>query len=315
MAAGLGFKTFTTGEVLTAADVNGYLMQGVLVFASEAARNSAITSPQEGQFAYTKDNNSLWYYTGSAWAASGATGDIEGVTAGTGISGGGTSGTVTITNSMATEITAKADLIVGTGNAAFDNLAVGANGTVLTADSTVSPTGLKWAAPASGGGMTLLNSGSTTLSGTTTTFNITTTGYKHLFVVLKDIYTAAEGTSFNLRINGDSDGDYYHAFNYQFGTTTAGDAADGATSFPIQFRTSSTNGSYFFVSGAFWLMQVQDSTTHICNWQVHGHSNSGTGQTVTNGSGFYRASAVVSSISFVSGQSVSGGEAFIYGVA
>jgi hypothetical protein len=95
MAEGLGFKTFITGEVLTAADVNGYLMQGVLVFASEAARDAAITSPEEGQFAYTKDNNSLWYYTGSVWAASGATGDIEGVTAGTGISGGGTSGTVT----------------------------------------------------------------------------------------------------------------------------------------------------------------------------------------------------------------------------
>jgi len=96
MAAGLGFKTFTTGEVLTAADVNGYLMQGVLVFASEAARNAAITSPQEGQFAYTKDNNSLWYYTGSAWAASGATGDIEGVTVTSPITGGGTSGTVNI---------------------------------------------------------------------------------------------------------------------------------------------------------------------------------------------------------------------------
>ena len=96
MAAGLGFKTFTTGEVLTAGDVNGYLMQGVLVFASEAARNAAITSPQEGQFAYTKDNNSLWYYTGSAWAASGATGDIEGVSVTSPITGGGTSGTVTI---------------------------------------------------------------------------------------------------------------------------------------------------------------------------------------------------------------------------
>lgn len=150
MAAGQGFKTFTTGEVLTAADVNGYLMQGVLVFASEAARDAAITSPQEGQFAYTKDNNSLWYYTGSAWAASGATGDIEGVTAGVGISGGGTSGTVTITNSMATEITASGDIIVGTGSSTFDNLPIGTTGQVLTADTTVSPYKVKWATPSSG---------------------------------------------------------------------------------------------------------------------------------------------------------------------
>jgi len=67
MAAGLGFKTFTTGEVLSAGDTNGYLMQGVLVFATAAARDSAITSPQEGQFAYLKDTNVTTYYTGSAW--------------------------------------------------------------------------------------------------------------------------------------------------------------------------------------------------------------------------------------------------------
>ena len=96
MAAGLGFKTFTTGEVLTAADTNGYLMQGINVFASTAARNAAITSPQEGQFAFTKDTNSLWYYDGAAWVASGATGDIEGVTVTSPITGGGTSGTVNI---------------------------------------------------------------------------------------------------------------------------------------------------------------------------------------------------------------------------
>jgi hypothetical protein len=149
MAAGLGFKTFNTGDVLSAADVNGYLMQGVLVFADATARDAAITSPQEGQFAYTKDTNGLWYYSGSAWVASGATGDIEGVTAGTGISGGGTSGTVTITNSMATAIDAKGDLIGGTGADTFSRLAVGANGTVLTADSAEA-TGLKWVAAAGG---------------------------------------------------------------------------------------------------------------------------------------------------------------------
>lgn len=74
MAAGLGFKTFTTGEVLSAGDTNGYLMQGVLVFASAAARDAAITSPQEGQFAYLKDTDSTTYYSGSAWVASGASG-------------------------------------------------------------------------------------------------------------------------------------------------------------------------------------------------------------------------------------------------
>jgi hypothetical protein len=78
-----------------------------------------------------------------------AAGDITGVTAGTGISGGGTSGTVTVTNSMATAIDAKGDLIGGTGADAFARLAVGANGTVLTADSAET-TGMKWAA-ASGG--------------------------------------------------------------------------------------------------------------------------------------------------------------------
>jgi hypothetical protein len=178
MAAGLGFKTFTTGEVLTAADVNGYLMQGVLVFATEAARNSAITSPQEGQFAFTKDTNSLWYYTGSAWAASGATGDIEGVTAGTGISGGGTSGTVTITNSMATAIDAKGDLIVGTGADTFSRLAVGTNGQVLTADSSEA-TGLKFATPAAGGGKVLqvVSMSKTSVFSSTATTYTDITGY------------------------------------------------------------------------------------------------------------------------------------------
>lgn len=151
MAAGLGFKTFTTGEVLTSADVNGYLMQGVLVFASAATRDAAITSPQEGQFAFTKDTNGLWYYDGATWVASGATGDIEGVTAGVGISGGGTSGTVTVTNSMATAMTTKGDLVPATGSGTFSRLAVGSNTQVLTADSTAA-TGMKWAAVASSSG-------------------------------------------------------------------------------------------------------------------------------------------------------------------
>jgi hypothetical protein len=69
--------------------------------------------------------------------------DINGITAGTGITGGGTSGTVTVTNEMATIIDAKGDLVGGTGADTFARLAVGANGETLVADSSTS-TGLAW---------------------------------------------------------------------------------------------------------------------------------------------------------------------------
>jgi hypothetical protein len=82
MAAGLGSKTFTTGEVLSAGDVNGYLMQGVLVFASAAARDAAITSPQEGQYAYLKDTDATVYYSGSAWVAAGSSGSLTSIASG-----------------------------------------------------------------------------------------------------------------------------------------------------------------------------------------------------------------------------------------
>jgi hypothetical protein len=68
--AGSGKKTFTAGDVLTASDVNNYLMdQTVMVFGGTAARASAIPTPSEGMFAVTTDNDQVDYYNGSDWVS------------------------------------------------------------------------------------------------------------------------------------------------------------------------------------------------------------------------------------------------------
>lgn len=77
--------------------------------------------------------------------------DINGITAGTGITGGGTSGTVTITNQMATTIDAKGDLVVGTGADTFGRLAVASTAGYLLSVDSAEATGLKWIAPAAAG--------------------------------------------------------------------------------------------------------------------------------------------------------------------
>ena len=120
MAAGLGFKTFTTGEVLTAADTNGYLMQGVLVFASAAARDAAITSPQEGQCCYLKDTDAVLTYSGAAWVGFDDSNAIQN-----------------------TIVDAKGDIVAASGSDTPARLAVGNNGETLVADSSQT-TGLRY---------------------------------------------------------------------------------------------------------------------------------------------------------------------------
>ena len=83
--AGAGYKLFATGDVLTAAQVNTFLMeQAVMRFADSAARTTALSGVlAEGMVSYLQDTNSLEVYDGSGWV--GATGDITALTAGTGI--------------------------------------------------------------------------------------------------------------------------------------------------------------------------------------------------------------------------------------
>jgi len=149
-------------------------------------------------------------------------GDITGVTAGTGISGGGTTGTVTVTNSMATAIDAKGDLIGGTGADTFSRVAVGTNGQVLTADSTAA-TGIKWASPATAGGMTLLST--TSLSGATTTISSISGSYKNLVILIKDFYPSSNADLL-MSVNGDNTAANYPQLVLRAQTTSDGTFAD-----------------------------------------------------------------------------------------
>jgi hypothetical protein len=309
MAAGLGFKNFQTGEVLTSADVNGYLMQGVLVFASEAARDAAITSPQEGQFAYTKDNNSLWYYTGSAWAASGATGDIEGVTAGTGISGGGTSGTVTITNSMATAIDAKGDLVVGTGADTFSRLAVGGtNGHTLQVDSSTS-TGLKWAAAAGGGDLVRITTAAFSSATAASVDSVFSSTYDNYLILLNvESTSGSNAMQVRFRTGGSDNTTSNYGSNWEyaaFGTAGAtgqlGSAA-GSTLAYIQDITGNPTSNVMFVFNPF-----ATQNTYANHQAVQGN-----GYRITGGLEFDTTTSF-DGISFICAAGTFGGTISVYG--
>ena len=318
--AGAGYKLFNTGDVLTAAQVNTYLQeQTVMVFASSAARTSALSGVlAEGMVSYLQDTNAVEVYNGSAWVGVSGAGDVTEVQAGTGISvASGTGPIPVVTNTMATAVDAKGDLIVGTGADTFARLAVGTNGHTLVADSSVSPTGLKWAAPASASGLTFISR--TALSGASS-YNFTdvfTSTYKTYLIILDRLLavTAAHTTRMRMRYGSttdDGNGQYYqggYVNTYQSANSNL--SVNGLSYWELNDQT----GDGQFARNTIWIDGVGTGGNTRAIYSNNGKTGGNQANVVSSGSCGETARDYTGFQIYTSGGSNLTGNCSIYGLA
>jgi hypothetical protein len=208
-----------------------------------------------------------------------------------------------------TIVDAKGDLIAATAADTPARIAVGANDTVLTADSTTA-TGLKWASAASS--KTKWVQIATTATTSSSAFSFTSiSGYSQLAVVFDNVSVDGQGT-FAVTINADSS-TLYDAFGARttYTSGTAG-AVIGETRKDQNFRLAYPNAGAFTVSGTLYLSGCNDTGfvwTQFTVMPTAGDS----GGLGTIQQGFYKGAAIVSSLNFSQSATFDGGSATLYG--
>jgi hypothetical protein len=167
--------------------------------------------------------------------------------------------TTTFNNASAaiakTIVDAKGDIIAATAADTVARLAVGANDTILTADSSTA-TGLKWAAPAAAGGMTLI---SETVASAISSLSFSSLGsHKQLLLTWSGIRHSTSGSAFDIRFNNDSGSNYVGANGGQENASginqnaTSTSLNDWRGADPFGFNVTDTN-AYSDAFGYLWI--------------------------------------------------------------
>jgi hypothetical protein len=160
-------------------------------------------------------------------------------------------------------LTTKGDLYTfGTSDT---RLGVGTDGHTLVANSSTS-TGLEWAAPASGGGMTLIQE--TVASGNTSiSFSGIAGTYKQLLLTFHGLYFSNNTTAFSLRYNNSSVSEYsYQSWGFNQFNPTAQFISATATSAGMPTgvfgEAATSTNPYETVTGQILIDNYASTTKH-----------------------------------------------------
>jgi hypothetical protein len=278
-------------------------------------------------------------------------GDITGVTATSPLTGGGTSGAITVgiqsastsqsgavqlSDSTSTTSSVLASTPTATKSAYDLAAAAVPKSTVTTAGDVIYATGSgavtrlgigttgqvltvngggtapSWATPAGGGGMTLLST--TTLSGSSTNISVTT-GYKDLKIIISGATANAGGSSFVIRPNNASNTCAYT------GTKYSGNAS--ALSFSTtEYELLAFGGSLETDSENAWMVDIfnYDQSTYVKAIQASGYwkqvyQGNTRRNAMDSGGGYYATTAITSvALSLIGGNTFTAGQVKIYGV-
>jgi len=272
--------------------------------------------------------------------ATNVAGDISGVTAGTGLSGGGTGGTVTLSvdtalvattsNTMTltnktisassntlsgvinnTLTTTTGDMIYASGANTPARLGIGSSGQVLTVASGIP----SWATASSGGGITLL---STTNIGSVTsvTVSINATGYESVRIAIRDFSLSSSGNPLFVRFNSDSNNNYFRT-NTKSGFGQSDEAAGGGGSASKVGTTSQVRNNQ---TDSVWILDIlnpNDTTVFkVGHFTSYLQRINDSGDGCESGGFTYKSTSAITSVTFgieTSG-TFSAGDIKVYGI-